>query len=374
MNFSTDKYQIGTVAVGMADVGITNTPLLTIKLDNLSKSGEDIWDTVTADGGDIRVTNFNGTIQFPIDVLTIDVVAKTGTIWISATGGVASGDSIRVYVNGTDTMLPNDDTYGQQAVYNYKWYTVYHLNGNTLDSVFHTNGTATNITYDMIDSPTTGSAIFDGATSLITGNTGTPNAAVIYAANFKISALPPVGSIGMLACQTEYDWKYGDGASRYRLLYATYITPDGHLRTWWNANNSYNPYTMVDLGEVDLNRWYRFQSTFHWYGYSQFYLDGVQIANEPTNFNMSYMGYSYQAFTIGRATKELADKIGKSTFNGKMSEVFWIKGSSGVKNPDVNIQTETNNMLNLDTFFTWSDIMNGTAIQDDSNILYWQNF
>ncbi len=390
MNFSTDKYQIGTVTTAVP-LNETGYPVaLVIKLDNLQKAGEDIFDTCKADGGDIRVTDSTGTHEYPVHIAAIDVVAKTGIIWFNPSwppipdghtpeeDGLNNGDSVRVYFNGIDSMrLPGPPYLSSQYVfrgYNGSFDSVYHFENNAVSSTNQLNGTPTNITYDIVDGPIMkGSAIFNGTDSKITNGMSPANASVSLQGHFKINNYPATGERAMLVSKTDYDWKHGDGASRYCINMAVFIDSDGKIGGMWNQNTSWTP-DVVEVSSTVLNKnqWYMFHCNFTWYGRSYLYLNKVKEIDVSTNFNMSYLGYCHTTpWTIGKASREFASKIGKTTFDGKMAEVMMTTGPSASHHT---VTTTYENQTDLDGFWTWSNVMNGTAIQDDSNILYWQNF
>lgn len=135
-------YQEATIDHTKVDGDLTDYPIY-IDLSDLDKA-TDIFDTVRADGGDIRVTKADGTTQLPREVVSIDTGAKTGELHVKYTGTLSKDNDtiIRIWYNGTDTEPAADATYGSENTWNSDYVFVHHMNdasGGITDSTSNGN-------------------------------------------------------------------------------------------------------------------------------------------------------------------------------------------------------------------------------------------
>jgi hypothetical protein len=96
----------------------TNQTDFTVYVD-LSDFGNDFWNNVKSDGGDIRVTSDDGTTQLPVDVISINIGTKKGILKLK-TGSLSASVDTDIYVyygNAVATQPAPGDTYGQYNAY-----------------------------------------------------------------------------------------------------------------------------------------------------------------------------------------------------------------------------------------------------------------
>lgn len=140
---------------------------------DLSLAPSEFWDFVRTDGGDIRVITSDGETRVALEVVSIDTVLKTGTVFFRATGLAANTDTdFYLYYGNESAMQPEaDDVYGSETLWT-SLSDVYHFLGNAKDSAVAGNdGTFLDVT------PTADGAMFIGEyilDSWLTGATSQP--------------------------------------------------------------------------------------------------------------------------------------------------------------------------------------------------------
>jgi len=133
------KYQLITVNASKVDANVTDFPVY-IDLNDCNVTGDDLFDTVRSDGGDIRITLGDGTTQLPREVVSINATTKTGELHFSGNFSSVSDTPVRIWYNGTDSEPAANATYGAENVWTNNFEAVWHLE-NLTDS--------TNNSYDL---------------------------------------------------------------------------------------------------------------------------------------------------------------------------------------------------------------------------------
>lgn len=121
-----------TVVSGKVASDLTGFPLF-IDLANMPAN---FWSNVNTGGGDIRA--FVGPTQLPVDVVTINIGANTGILFVKTPLAAASNTVITILGDGVSSADAATDPYGRNAVWS-DYIVVYWPIGGTYNRV---NGTA----------------------------------------------------------------------------------------------------------------------------------------------------------------------------------------------------------------------------------------
>jgi hypothetical protein len=100
----------------------------TVTID-LSDLDSDFWTNVKSDGGDIRITQSNGTTQQAVDLKNFDGVTDTGQVHFKASSisSVVDTDFYIYYGNAAASQPSESDTYGAQNAYDSNTEAYWHL-------------------------------------------------------------------------------------------------------------------------------------------------------------------------------------------------------------------------------------------------------
>ena len=128
---------------------------------------------VRTDGGDIRITQSDGTTEVAREIVAINTTSKTGEVHFNAPSLSSTADtSFYIYFNNPSaTAYAANATYGKYNVWDSNYKSVYHFNGNSNDSTSNqNNGTDTSVTYGASYAKLNGGqgANFNGTSSKIT--------------------------------------------------------------------------------------------------------------------------------------------------------------------------------------------------------------
>lgn len=105
-----------TLTIGSGEVGsnLTDFPVF-VDLSDLSVG---FWAGVAADGGDIRVTNSDGSVILPFDLVAINTGAETGVLFFKAPSVLAGSSNVfRVYYDTGLSLLAANHPQGRNAVW-----------------------------------------------------------------------------------------------------------------------------------------------------------------------------------------------------------------------------------------------------------------
>lgn len=175
----TQYYVEVTIPTTSVASTLTNFPVYV----SLATMPAAFWTHVQADGGDIRVTQSDGSTRCPVDLVKIDTGAETGELhFLAPTVSSASDTTYRIYYgHGALTQPAVGDAYGRNAVWA-DYLVVLHMNedpsgsapqmvdstGNGHDGTSDGSMTAG----DLIDGKLAGGALgFDGSNDRITFST-----------------------------------------------------------------------------------------------------------------------------------------------------------------------------------------------------------
>lgn len=136
-----NRYQEVTILAAQIGATETDFPVLLTEA-NFVKAGDDIFDTVRTDGGDIRITLSDGTTQIAREVVpgSFDKSSKTMELHVKNPSLSSSVDTIvRVWYNGIDAEPAIDSTYGSENVWvrssGHTYGAVQHMNDTTASTV-----------------------------------------------------------------------------------------------------------------------------------------------------------------------------------------------------------------------------------------------
>lgn len=101
-----------TVAAGKVTSDLTRFPMRI----NLADMPTSFWNAVSAEGGNVRVTNA-ADVALPLDIVSINKTAKTGEAFVLVSLSAASTNVFRVKTYATLTAPPKSDPVGQHAVW-----------------------------------------------------------------------------------------------------------------------------------------------------------------------------------------------------------------------------------------------------------------
>lgn len=112
----TQNYVEYTIAASQVGSTLTDYPAY-LRMSDLPAA---FWTGVQSDGGDIRVTQSDGTTRCPVDLVSIDTGGSTGELHFGTSSVSSSSDTtFRIYYNATSTQSQPavGDTYGRNAVW-----------------------------------------------------------------------------------------------------------------------------------------------------------------------------------------------------------------------------------------------------------------
>ncbi len=101
-----------TVPIGTVSTDLTNFPMK-INLADLPSS---FWDNVSADGGNIRIST-SADVELPIDLISIDTVTKTGTLFLKATILTATDNIFKISTPSGEVVRDPTDPTGRYTVW-----------------------------------------------------------------------------------------------------------------------------------------------------------------------------------------------------------------------------------------------------------------
>lgn len=134
-------FTVAQLDIGAGEVGATLTDFpVRVRLEDMPTG---FWDVVASDGSDIRVTNSDG-VQLPIDLIAINAVAKTGTLFFKAT--LTTTGQIFYLQAGSGVAAPAaTDPLGRNAVWS-AYHRAYVFAGNS-----GVDRTGSGTTFDMFN-------------------------------------------------------------------------------------------------------------------------------------------------------------------------------------------------------------------------------
>lgn len=129
-----------TIPASAIDADLDDFPVYV----DLSGLGDDFFANVQSNGGDIRITNANGTSEMPREIISIDTASKSGGLYFKADSLSSSADTTFYiyYGNAGATAYTPSSTYGDQNVWSNGYEAVYHLGGTSDSSANGRNLTA----------------------------------------------------------------------------------------------------------------------------------------------------------------------------------------------------------------------------------------
>lgn len=117
---SAPSSSVFTVSIGAGEVGstLTNFPVM-VDLAEISVGRRTaFWTGVNQDGGNLRAYEYAGGPQLPLDIVTFNYIAQTGTIWVKVPSITAAGGSFILKKEDTSFVREaRGATYGSAAVW-----------------------------------------------------------------------------------------------------------------------------------------------------------------------------------------------------------------------------------------------------------------
>lgn len=117
---------------------------------DLSLLDDSFWESINADGSDIRITTDDGETELPIEISYINQIEKRGSLWFSTENSLNVIEDTSYYIyfnNNSATSYAPNDTYGRENVWS-SYAGVWHfdeISGNTIiNSTNGSDGTLTN--------------------------------------------------------------------------------------------------------------------------------------------------------------------------------------------------------------------------------------
>lgn len=305
-----------TIAASEVDENLTNFPVY-VDLADLNTA---FFGDVNADGGDIRITESDGTTEVPREIVSIDTGLETGELYFRATSVSSTTDTTFYiyYDNDSASDYADTDLFGAENVWTNGYVLVEHMDDLTTSTVLNSATSTFNGTKVSANNPpvTTSGKIgdaqdfIDGASddSIAHGNILGNSANISFSAWFNPDEL--AGS--------------GDTATYGRSLFA--ISPSGQPYTWLTAGgtgftselricaweNTATACTGTSGANLATGNWYHVSLSATDGGVTTVRLDGAQVLSY-TNDGEGSLGAN---FTI--ADLRPSRNIG---FDGRIDEV-----------------------------------------------------
>lgn len=300
------------------------------------------WSTVANGGGDIRVTQSDGTTECAREVVSCDTATDTGELHFLANSIDGTTDTIfYIYANGTSTDYAVTATYGRNAVWS-DYANVYHMKDATTSTISDSTSNGDTLTKDSANNPIEstgkiGSAQdFNGSTDFASASYasgGNANETVTFWLNTtKTSLSNPL-------------W-VDDGGGALKGTYLNNTTNDGKFIVLYQKEGGTSERlrgdTNADVG-IDDGNWHKVTYTVNNATSDiQIYIDGSPVARTMLNTN-DISGISVTELYVGAREIDLTGYV-----DGGMDE---IRFRSGVQSANW-ITTEYNNQNDHSTWAT----------------------
>lgn len=244
---------------------------------DLSDMSAQFWANVSNGGGDIRVTESDGTTQLPREVVSCDTSGETGELWVNVTTLQYDADTvIKVWYNGSDTEPASDSTYGSENTWNSNYEGVWHWNNSLDDST--ANGR--NLT-NSGSTDTTTSKIGSNARDFDNDYAYTPH--INMPGAFTVSVWVKFDNLDE-DVDRPFPWGFEDesnGATIY-LDFSKLHPAEYPLLKTQSGGINYE----TGVYQITINTWYRIVAVYDGASEIKFYVNGVERGNNTSaSFN-----------------------------------------------------------------------------------------
>ncbi len=227
MSFAGRKYSTEIQAISTQ---VADDQANFVQWYDMSQLDTSVWANIKDGGGDLIIANGDGTIRYPLHVVSCNTITENGQIWFKAPVTSASNTEYLLYYGNTSASQPGvSDTYGQYNVYPSNWISKWDLEevpngtaGQIKDATSNqNNGTS-------INNPTSETALVGDGVKFLPANSainlGKPaNLSPTGLAIFSINAL--IKTPAIMGSNNKTIFSKGD------TQYAVQILNDGHLES-----------------------------------------------------------------------------------------------------------------------------------------------
>lgn len=317
-----------TVLAAKVDADLSNYPVYV----DLSDLPADFHTNVKSDGGDIRVTESDGTTEIPREVVFYDSSTDTGELYFKASiDGDTDTDFYVYYGNSAASDYAVNDTYGTNNVWSSAYKGVWHLqagvSGKVLDSSTNQNdGVLTNTSFGT--GVINNGVVFDGSADVDFGDTE---------------------SLRIINNQTIMLWVYPTNSSARRSIFSKALggefsilrETNGTLNYYYGTSGGNTPpYQFLNSNySIPNDEWTHIVVTRDFtLGKLTFYINGSQSSQSST---------TYEAASVSSLTAQLGRGY-VYNFMGTLDEVRIL----GESLSSTWISTEYNNQSSPSTFYS----------------------
>jgi len=302
-----------TVASSTIDAGLNNFPVYV----NLADLGNDFWNNVKDDGGDIRISAGDSTTELAREIVSIATTTKQGELYFQANSLSSSTDNVFYIYYGSSTAsdYADTDTYGAHNVWDDDYVLVTHLDDLTTTSVENSKSNS-----------------YDGSKGGVGDPTETTTGKIGEAQEFAPGGVDDIshGNFGTPGQFTAEAWVYADattGSGDYNTYgftimasansgdgYPLWLTLSGsEVRFWaYESTPGAGGYRTTSGAGIGTSGWHHIAATAIDGGESKVYVDGVERLSFTNDGERDWTSI----FTIGdlRPTRDI-------NFDGEIDEV-----------------------------------------------------
>ncbi len=301
---------------------------------NLANLPAGFFSNVRTDGGDIRITQSDGTTELAREVVAIDTTAKTGELHFNGNSLSSTVDTIfYIYFNNPSATEPAANaTYGKYNVWDSNFLYVGHFQGNSNDSTSNQfNGTDTAMTYGTAYQKLSGQgASLNGTTSQIdlgTSSTLNPTAVTVEGWGYITSLAQAYNS---------FIQRYAASIVPYQLM----VKSNGLLAMFFDATTRIS-YDGTGSHTLSINTYYYLVGAYDSTNGLAAYVNGASDKTVAANGNLALSSTAHTLFGN--------DDIDASRFwPGYMDEVRISK----IARSSTWISTQYNNQNSPSTFYS----------------------
>ncbi|PSO45766.1 MAG: hypothetical protein BRC25_00975, partial [Parcubacteria group bacterium SW_6_46_9] len=263
-----------TIASSQVDSNLTDFPVYV----DLATMSSGFFSNVQSDGGDIRITQSDGTTEVARDVVSIDTASSTGELHFKASS-VSSTSDTEFYVyygNSGASNYTETATYGAENVWTNSQAGVWHLGeetGDAIDSTSNNNdGTPKNSVTQGVSGQVGQAYEFDGDDDHV-----------------KIDS----GSVSLSQPVSMSIWVFQDAGSGFNTYLAKNADGDNipdpvDIRS---GSDESNLEIKTDGGDIEannvlpVNEWFHFAVTWESDGSAKAYVNSTVVATSATSFS-----------------------------------------------------------------------------------------
>lgn len=338
-----------TVEASRVSANLTDFPVY-VDLSKIA-SNHAFWSNVDSAGADIRVTTSDGTTEIPVEIVSIDTSAKTGEIHFK--GDIDSTDDTPFWLyfgNSSATLHAEDSTYGKENTWDSNHVMVHHLTGATVTDL----DDSTSNDYDF--SVDNGDPTYDASTQVGEGVDfdGTGDFIDWNGNSFRSSDTS--GTLSMMIQKANLSinsYFMSTSSESVTNRFFSFITIDtGKVAVYQNAA-SVN--IMKSTNAITVDTWHYITASTNG-STTKLYIDGVEetvVERNGTNQGL-WIG------DIVTATNNMIfGALKRSNGEYPTEQIIAEARLSDSQRSDDWILTESNNLLEPETFVTFGDAIAG---------------